>query len=85
MATSTPTLPELVTMAVQQGQMPRHLFKYRTISNLDNLLINGQLWFSKPNVTDFRKFEHTASQESLVVKSPPAPSRQPLVAIAKDM
>lgn len=29
-------------------------------------------------LTDFRKFEHTASQESLAVKSPPAPSGKPL-------
>lgn len=43
------TLPELVEMGVQQGTIPRYLFKYRTISpTFDNILINDELWFSKP-------------------------------------
>ncbi len=45
-----PTLPELVKMTVQQGQIQRHLYKYRTLnSNLDKILINDELWFSNPN------------------------------------
>lgn len=48
--TTEPTLPELVKMSVQQGQINRHLFKYRTLnSNFDKILENNELWFSNPD------------------------------------
>lgn len=47
---SDPTLPELVSMSVHQGKIPRYLFKYRNLnSNFDNILLNNELWFSNPN------------------------------------
>jgi hypothetical protein len=46
----TLTLAEIVTKAVQQGQLSRHLFKYRKINlTLDSILIDGKLWFSNPS------------------------------------
>jgi hypothetical protein len=42
------TLPELVTLAVHQKQIPQYLYKYRTIDSAEKLLDNNSLWFSNP-------------------------------------
>ena len=41
-------LSELVILAVNQKQIPQHLFKYRTIDSVEKLLENNSMWFSNP-------------------------------------
>lgn len=42
------TTKEILEIGIQNGQYPRYLYKYRSISSLDKILINNSLWFSKP-------------------------------------
>lgn len=93
--TTEPTLQELVQMAVEQGQIPRYLFKYRTINpNLDKVLINNELWFSNPD--DFNDpfdcqiaIDSSNTQqeiEQLIIENSSSPlSRQKVEQLAKDM
>ncbi len=50
MATTQYTIPELVKIGVQQGQIPQYLYKYRKLSDTTDLIFTeSKLWFSKPS------------------------------------
>ena len=41
---------ELVKLSVDQGQLPRYIYKYRALnSNTEKIFTDSKLWFSKPN------------------------------------
>ena len=45
-----PSLSELIKLSVDQGQLPKYVYKYRAINiNTEKIFSDSKLWFSKPS------------------------------------